>query len=472
MRLSKTLLTVTVTAALLAGCTMAPDYKRPDLAVSAQWPQGQSYASGMSDPDASISAVTWRSFFQSPQMQQIIQTALDNNRDLRVAALRVEQTRAVYRVERSALVPSVNAGGSMTRQGVPENASMTGQAMTTSTYSANVGITAYELDLFGRVRSMNEKALQEYFATEEAQSVARIALIAETANAYLTYLADKKLLTITEDTLRAQQESYDLIVRRHDLGISSLLDLEQARTSVETARANHVRYIRLVAQNRNALELLMGAKPDEAVLAALTLDTVKLAKILPVGLPSAVMLERPDIQQAEHTLRAANANIGAARAAFFPTIRLTGSAGLASESLSDLFKSGSSLAWSFAPQITVPIFSGGQNVANLDNATAAQKIAIAQYEKAIQAAFREVSDELAARGTYTEQLAAQTALVNAAGNAYKISRARYKQGIDSYLNTLDSQRQLYNAQQSEIVIQQERLVNFVTLYKVLGGGKN
>ncbi|AGH98925.1 RND efflux system, outer membrane lipoprotein CmeC [Micavibrio aeruginosavorus EPB] len=442
------------------------------MAVSAEWPQGQAYAGGMSDPQASISAVTWQSFFQSPQMQQIIQTALENNRDLRVAALRVEQARAVYRVERSALVPSVNAGGSMTRQGVPENASMTGQEMTTSTYSANVGITAFELDLFGRVRSMNEKALQEYFATEEAQSAARIALIAETANAYLTYLADKKLLTITEDTLKAQQESYNLIVRRHDLGISSLLDLEQARTSVETARANRVRYIRLVAQDRNALELLMGAKSDEAALDALTLDTVELAEILPVGLPSAVMLERPDIRQAEHTLQAANANIGAARAAFFPTISLTGSAGLASESLSDLFKSGSSLAWSFVPQITVPIFSGGRNVANLDNATATQKIAVAQYDKAIQTAFREVSDELAARGTYTEQLAAQTALVTAAGNAYKISRARYEQGIDSYLNALDSQRQLYNAQQSEIAVQQERLVNFVTLYKVLGGGKN
>jgi len=318
---------------------------------------------------------------------------------------------------------------------------------------------------------MNERALEEYFATEEAQQSARIALIAETANAYLTYLADKKLLGITEDTLKSQQEAYDLIKKRYDLGTSSQLDLEQARTSVETARANRARYLRFVAQDRNALELLMGTAPDTAILDALTLDTVELADNLPVGLPSAVLLERPDIRQAEHSLKAANANIGAARAAFFPAISLTGSAGFASESLSDLFKSGSSLAWSFIPSITLPIFEGGKNIANLDSATAGQKIAVAQYEKSIQTAFREVADELAARGTYTEQLAAQTALANATGNAYRISRARYDQGTDNYLSVLDSQRELYSAQQSEITVQQERLSNLVNLYKVLGGGK-
>ena len=471
MSLSKTLFSMTAAAALLTGCTMIPDYDRPDLPVSAQWPQGQAYEGIAGVSEADISKVNWQSFFLSPPMQRVIQTSLDNNRDLRVASLQVEQARALYRVERAALVPSLGATGSGTRQGIPENASGLGKDTVSSTYSANIGTTAFELDLFGRIRSMNERALEEYFATEEAQQAARIALIAETANAYLTYLADKKLLGITEDTLKSQQKAYALIKKRYDLGTSSQLDLEQARTSVETARANRARYLRFVAQDRNALELLMGTAPDMAVLDSLTLDTVQLADNLPVGLPSAVLLERPDIKQAEHSLKAANANIGAARAAFFPTISLTGSAGFASESLSDLFKSGSSLAWSFIPSITLPIFEGGKNIANLDSATAGQKIAVAQYEKSIQTAFREVADELAARGTYTEQLAAQTALANATSNAYRISRARYDQGTDNYLSVLDSQRELYSAQQSEITVQQERLSNLVNLYKVLGGGK-
>lgn len=476
MNMPKTLLAATITASLLTSCTMIPDYERPALPVSEQWPQGQAYENGIGASEADISAVSWQSFFRSPQMQRIIQTALDHNRDLRVASLQVEQARALYRIERSALVPSVDAGGSMTRQGIPQNASpfggqSGGQDMIITNYSANIGTTAFELDLFGRIRSLNEQALEEYFATQEAQQAARIALISETANAYLTYLADKKLLTITEDTLTSQQDAYDLIKRRFDTGIASQLDVEQARTSVETARANRARYVRFLAQDRNALELLMGTSPDMAVLDALTLDTVELADTLPVGLPSTVLLARPDIQQSEHALKAANANIGAARAAFFPTISLTGSAGFASSDLSNLFKSGSSLAWTFAPQVTLPIFAGGKNIATLDSATAGQKIAAAQYEKSIQTAFREIADQLAARGTYTEQLGAQTALVNAASNAYKISRARYEQGTDNYLNVLDSQRQLYTAQQSEITVQQERLVNLVTLYKVLGGGK-
>lgn len=468
MNFSRTLLCMTT--ALLTGCTMIPDYNRPELPVTAQWPQGQAYDGIAGVSAADISKIDWKSFFLSAPMQQVIQTALDNNRDLRVATLQVEQARALYRVERSALLPSINATGTMTRQGTPQNASATGQDSVSSNYSANIGVTAFELDLFGRVRSMNQRALEEYFATEEAQKAARIALIAETANAYLTYLADTKLLGITEDTLKTQQDSYDLIKRRHELGTSSQLDLEQARTAIETARANRARYVRFVAQDRNALELLMGATPDPTALDALTLDTVQLADTLPVGLPSAVLLERPDIRQAEHALKAANANIGAARAAFFPTISLTGSAGLASASLTDLFKSGSSLAWSFIPQITLPVFNGGKNIANLDSATAAQKIAVAQYEKSIQTAFREVADELAARETYTEQLDAQKSLSAATANAHTISRARYDLGTDDYLSVLDSQRALYAAQQSEITVQQERLSNLITLYKTLGGG--
>lgn len=471
MKSLKAFLSMTAVAAFLAGCTMIPGYERPQSPVAAQWPQGPAYAGLTGVEGAGIFAVEWPSFFRSPQMRQIIETALDNNRDLRVASLRVEQARALYRVEGAALLPAVDAGAAMTRQGIPENASATGRDATTSAYSANIGTTAFELDLFGRIRSQNERALEEYFATEEARKAARIALIAETANAYLAYLADKKLLEITEDTLKAQEESFDLITRRYDLGASSRLDLEQARTSVETARANRARYLRAVAQDRNALDVLMGAPADPAALDALTLDTVDLAHDLPVGLPSAVLLERPDVRQAEHMLKAANANIGGARAAFFPAISLTGSAGFASDSLSGLFKSGSALAWSFIPQVTMPIFAGGRNMANLDGATAGQKIALAQYEKTVQTAFREVADELAARGTYTEQLAAQAALAGAAGNAHTISRARYDQGTDSYLSVLDSQRELYSAQQAEILVQRERLANLVNLYKALGGGR-
>lgn len=471
MTFSKSILTLTAATALLSACTMTPTYEKPQLPVSAEWPKGQAYEGIDGVTNGEVTQVNWQSFFKSAQMQQIIQTALDNNRDLRVATLQVEKARALYRVERSNLVPSVNAGGSLTRQGIPENASTTGQDMISSTYSANLASTAYELDLFGRVRSLNESALESYFSTEEAQSAAKISLIAETANAYMAYLADQKQLSLAEMTLAAQQESYDLIKKRFEVGVASQLNLEQARTSVETARANRARYVRLVAQDRNALELLMGTAPDLAVLDGLTLDTVVLADELPIGLPSAVLLERPDIKQAEHSLKAANANIGAARAAFFPTISLTGSAGFASDSLSDLFKSGSSLAWSFAPQVTLPIFSGGRNTANLDGANADQKIAVAQYEKSIQTAFREVSDQLAARQTYSEQLSAQKSLVEATDNTYKISRARYDQGTDSYLSVLDSQRELYSAQQSEITVQQERLNNLINLYRVLGGGK-
>jgi multidrug efflux system outer membrane protein len=328
MALSRAFVTMTAAITLLSGCTMIPAYERPALPVTAQWPEGQAYEGIVGVSEADISQVQWQSFFLSSSMQQIIQTALDNNRDLRVAVLQVEQAQALYRIERAGLVPSINANGGLTRQGTPENASITGQDMTTSTYSANVGVTAFELDLFGRVRSLNQKALEQYFATEEAQNAARIALIAETANAYLTYLADRKLLAVTEDTLKAQQESYGLIKSRYDTGVGTQLDVEQARTSLETARTNRARYIRYIAQDKNALELLMGTASDPAVLDALTLDTVKLADNLPVGLPSAVLLERPDIRQAEHSLKAANANIGAARAAFFPDNQPDGVCGL------------------------------------------------------------------------------------------------------------------------------------------------
>lgn len=467
----KPLLSAALAALLLSGCTMIPDFERPALPVSAQWPAGSAYASQNGVDNPYVAAMAWKSFFQSPEMHYVIQSALDNNRDLRIAMLQVEKARALYRIERADLVPSLNGAGGLNRQGIPDAASPTGQDSISSTATANIG-TAYEIDLFGRLRSESESALQKYFATAEAQKTARITLIAETANAYLAYLADKKLLTLTEETLTAQEQSFKIISQRHDLGVASQLDLEQARTSVEAARANKAMYTRRLAQDRNALELLMGTPPAQDILDALTLDSVTLANDLPVGLPSDVLLARPDIRGAEHNLLAADADIGAARAAFFPSISLTGSAGFASQSLSVLFSGGTSLAWSFIPQITLPLFSGGRNVANLDGAKASQKIAVAEYEKTIQTAFREVADQLAARGTYADQLQAQESLVAASRKTYEISRARYDQGTDSYLAVLDSQRALYGAEQSAIGVEQEYLSNLVNLYKALGGGSD
>jgi multidrug efflux system outer membrane protein len=457
--LNKTFLMALAASTILTGCSLTPDYNRPGAPVSAQWPQGAAYGTLSDAGERNVAEIGWKDFFISPQLQQVIQTALDNNRDLRVAALNIETARATYRVQRADLVPGINATGAGNRQRIPEKASATGRDMISSQYSANIGTTSFELDFFGRVRSMNESALEKYFATQEAYDSAHIALIAEVANAYLTYQADRKLLALTNDTLAAQQESYDVIKKSFDMGIGSALDVAQIETALETARANQAQYTRRVAQDKNALTLLMGASLDDSILDAEGLDTVQIMEDLPVGLSSSVLLDRPDIRQAEHTLKAANADIGVARAAFFPNISLTGSAGLASASLADLFTSGAGLAWSFIPQITLPIFEGGRNLANLD-----------QYEKAIQVAFREVADELAARGTYTNQLQSQDALVAATQKAYDLSQARYKAGIDSHLSVLDSQRSLYQSQQNQIVVQQQRLSNLITLYKVLGGG--
>ena len=468
--MNRLILAALVSTTILGGCTMIPDFTKPASPVEAEWPQGQAYLDLSAEDRSSIQKVSWPEFFQSPQLQKIIQTSLENNRDLRIAALNIEVARQQYRVQRADLVPTINGLGTASRQNIPENAAgLQGEGIQ-SQYSANIGTTAYELDIFGRIRSLNKQALEEYLATEEARNAVQISLIAEVANAYLVYLADQKLLKITEETLSAQQTSYDLISKTFELGVGNKLDVSQAAQLVEVARANQAQYIRQIAQDKNALLLLMGVSSEGNLLENETLDQVRLAEQLPIGLPSDVLLARPDIRQAEHSLIAANANIGAARAAFFPTISLTSSAGLASQSLSDLFKSGSGLAWTFVPQISIPIFEGGRNLANLGISETTRDIRVAEYEKAVQVAFREVSDQLAARGTYTNQLQAQRAYVEAAQSAYTLSKARYDQGIENYLNVLIEQRALYSAQQQEIVVYQQRLSNLVSLYKVLGGG--
>jgi multidrug efflux system outer membrane protein len=429
---------------------------------------GPAYKAGNGDANL-FAATAWRDYFSDAKLQKLIQLALDNNRDLRVAALNIEKARAQYQIQRSELFPSINASGSGTAKRTPASLSGTGQPVISHSYSAGLGFAAYELDFFGRVRSLKDAALEQYLATTEARDSTQISLIAEVASAYLTLGADHERLQLAKDTLTSQQASFGLTQRSFELGVASELDVRQAQTSVETARVDVARFTGQVAQDENALALLVGTAVPQDLQPVAAVDTVTAVEDIPSDIPSEVLQRRPDIQQAEHLLKSANANIGAARAAFFPSITLTGSAGAASARLSDLFKAGSG-AWSFIPQVNLPIFDGGRNLANLDVAKADEKIAVAQYEKSIQSAFREVADALATRGTIGDQLTAQQALVDATKRSYTLSDARYRKGVDSYLNVLDAQRSLYGAQQNLITIRLARQANLVTLYKVFGGG--
>lgn len=454
----------------MAGCTMAPTYTRPEAPVPAAWPTGPAYKHATTATlSPSATDIKWRDFFVDEKMRKVIDLALANNRDLRMAVLNIEKVQAQYRIQRAELFPAVNAAGSGSKQRLPASVSGTGQAMTVEQYSVNLGFSSWELDFFGRVRSLKDRALEQYLATEQARRGAQISLVAAVANAYLTLAADRENGKLAQSTLAAQQTSYSLIQRRYEVGASSELDLRQAQTRVDAARGDIARYTGQVALDENALSLLVGS-PVPAELLSGELDAVTALKDITPGLPSEVLQRRPDVLQAENQLKAANANIGAARAAFFPRITLTTSIGTASDQLSGLFKTGSA-AWSFAPQIILPIFDAGSNLANLDAATADRDIYIAQYEKAIQSAFREVADALAQRGTVGDQVEAQQSLVHASSESYRLSEARYTRGIDSYLTVLDAQRSLYGAQQGLIALRLARFTNRVILYKVLGGGE-
>jgi len=454
----------------LAGCTtMAPNYTRPDAPIPGNWPSGPAYKdSAARSDDKAVADIKWQEFFINEQLQKLIDLALDNNRDLRIAALNIEKSQALYRIQRADLFPTVNAAGSAVEARTPGVLSATGHAITTHQYSVNLWVSAYELDLFGRVRSLKDQALEQFFATEESRRSMQISLVAEVAGNYLTLAADKDLLKIAQDTFTSQQASYNLIKRRFEAGASSELDLRQAQTSVDSARVDIARFTSQVAQDQNALALVIGSPVPPDLLPA-GLSEVTEVKELSAGLPSEALQLRPDIMQSEHLLRAANANIGAARAAFFPSITLTTSIGLSSDQLSGLFKGGTG-TWSFAPRISLPIFDAGRNQANLKVSEVDREIFLAQYEKAIQSAFREVADALAQRGTLGDQMEAQQSLADATAASYRLSEARYRSGITSYLSVLDSQRSLYNAQQGLISVRLSRLINLVTLYKVLGGG--
>ncbi|WP_459206569.1 AdeC/AdeK/OprM family multidrug efflux complex outer membrane factor [Pseudomonas sp. MLB6B] len=465
--MTKSLLSLAVTAFILGGCSLIPDYQRPEAPVPAQFPQGPAYSPAES---ANVAAAEqgWRQFFTDPALQQLIQTSLENNRDLRVAALNIDAYRAQYRIQRADLLPAVSADGAGTRQRLPADLSTTGQSAITSQYSATLGVSAYELDLFGRVRSLSEQALETYLSSEEARRSTQIALVASVANAYYAWQADQAQLKLTQDTLKAYEQSLSLTQRASDVGVSSALDLSQARTAVEGARVKLAQYQRLVAQDVNSLAVLIGTGIPNNLPEPLKLDADQLSEV-PAGLPSDLLQRRPDIQEAEHLLKAANANIGAARAAFFPRISLTANAGTLSPDMGGLFSGGSG-TWLFQPQISLPIFNGGALRASLDYAKIQKDINVARYEKTIQTAFQEVADGLTARKTYKEQLQAQRDLVAANQDYYRLAERRYRIGIDSNLTFLDAQRSLFSVQQALITDRLSQLTSEVNLYKALGGG--
>ncbi|MFL9878179.1 AdeC/AdeK/OprM family multidrug efflux complex outer membrane factor [Herbaspirillum rhizosphaerae] len=458
-----------VLAMLVGGCSLMPDYQRPLAPVAPRF-SGDATSSVSSLPVADIG---WREVFTDPALRRVIELTLANNRDLRVAVLNIEKARAQYGVQRAALFPTVNASASETASRTPADLSASGSVTTGRSYSATLGFSSYELDLFGRVRSLSAQAIESFFSTAETRRSTQISLVAEVATAYLTLAADQDRLKLAQNTLDSQSRTYHLNQRSFDLGNASALTLRQAQTSVESARVDVESFTAQVAQDRNALVLLAGIELPDALLPTSLPDIAAAAAnplaTIPPGLPSDLLQRRPDILQAEHDLRSANASIGAARAAFYPRISLTASAGSSSASLSGLFKGGSG-AWSFSPGISLPIFDAGANRANLTIATTNRDIYVAQYEKAIQTAFREVSDALAQRGTLGRQLAAQEALVDASSEAFRLSEARFKYGIDSYLSVLDSQRSLYTARQNLIGTRLSRFTNLVTFYKTLGGG--
>jgi len=446
---------------VLSGCsTLEPRSTEVAPAIPAQWP-ATATAGAQGAATADVADIGWRDFFVDPRLQAVITQSLDNNRDLRVAVLNVERARAQYRIQRADRVPAIGVQGQMTRSG--------GDAPVTEQFSANLGVVEFELDLFGRVRNLSQAALQQYFAEAANRRSAQLSLVAEVANAWLTLGADSEQLRIAQATLATYEDSLRLTEARRQLGGASALELSQTRTLVETARTDVARFAGQVAQDRNALVLLAGGPIDASLLPQAEVTDVASVRPLPAGVPGDVLLRRPDVMAAEHVLLSANANIGAARAAFFPSISLTGNIGSASSELSGLFDSGTRV-WSFIPKLNLPIFQGGKLRANLGMATADRDIALAQYEKAIQSGFREAADALALNESLDAQLASQQALVAAAEQAQRLSQARYDAGLDSFLTLLDARRTAYTARQSLVSTQLAQQSNQVALYKVLGGG--
>lgn len=446
-------------ALLLTSCmTMEPHYARPEAAVPPSWPAGDPY---LRQSEATLPAVTYQEIFRDPRLQSLVAQALTNNQDLTLAAANIAAARAQHRIRRAELFPEVDA-----QTGVTGSRNDTGG--TDAQITAGVGIPAFELDLFGRVRSLTKAQLNRYFASEAAARATRLALVADIADAWLTYGADASLLKIAEETAASAQRSVTLTRARLEGGIAPRTDLRQAELVLYGANASVARQRTALAQDVNLMQLLLGAPVDKALLPASIEQAAPTIHPLRAGVSSLVLLRRPDVMQAEYQLRAANAEIGAARAALFPRISLTGLLGLASSSLSGLF-SGGAFGWNASADATYPIFRAGGGLANVRLSQAERDAALAGYQKAIQTAFREVSDALARQGTAGDELRARQAQRDSAADNYRLSEARYRAGVDSFLLALDSQRSYFAAQQTLVEVRLESATNLVDLYRALGG---
>jgi multidrug efflux system outer membrane protein len=453
----------TLSAALwLAGCSFIPTFSRPAAPVAESFSTAAAPAPAANATARTAADIEWQTFFKDARLKRLIELALQNNRDLRVAVLNIEQTRAKLQVARADQLPTVNAGINGSR-GPAANGAVT------SSYTAGLSVTAYELDFFGRVRALSQAAQAQLLGTEEARKTVQISLIASVANTYLNLLADDELLRATRETLKTRQESLRLMQLKFDNEAASKLDLSSAQSLLEAAKVSLAQQTRQRAQDENALVLLVGQPLPADLPAGLSMAEQGLLADLPPGVPSELLVRRPDVRQAEQNLLALNANIGAARAAFFPRITLTASAGVASNDLETLFSNGTSV-WSFVPQLLMPLFDAGRNQANLDAAKVNKEIAVAQYEKAIQTGFREVADALAGRATLGDQLQAQTAQLEAEKTRMGLTDLRFQNGVANSFDVLDAQRSLFTAQQAVVQVQALQLQNLVTLYKVLGGG--
>jgi multidrug efflux system outer membrane protein len=460
--------------ASLTACSLAPPYVRPEQPVPPSWPVGDAY---LRSSEAALPTVRYQDIFRDPRLQSIIAQALANNRDLRVAAANIAVARGQYRVQRAELLPEVDANAGVTaRNAEGTTTSVNGAGAvttttarrTTTSFDATVGITSFELDLFGRVRSLTAEAQNRYFATEAAARATRLTLVGDIATGWLQYAADKSLLKIAQDTATSAAKSVDLTKKRLDGGIAPRTDLRQSQLILDTAKADLAQQTTAVAQDVNALQLLVGAPVDPTLLPNSIDEAAATVAELPAGLDSSILLRRPDVVQAEYTLRAANADIGAARAELFPKITLTGLLGFASNALGALF-TGGAFNWQAGANASYPIFRAGAGRANVDVSKAQRDSALATYEKAIQTAFREVSDALARRGTMTAQLTATRDQRDAAADNYKLSDERYRGGIDNFLQSLDAQRSFYSAQRTLVTTQLTAASNLVTLYRTLGG---
>lgn len=464
MRALPRVLAAACLAAALAGCSLAPKHVQPAPPLPADWTSG-----GGAPSQANATLPDWRLVITDEPMRRVVELALEGNRDLRVAVLKIEKAQAQYQIQRADLLPKIDATAGANMQRTPAPLSGKTVAVTSRAYSVGLGFSAFELDLFGRVQSLKDAALEQFLATEESRKSVELSLVAEVATAYLTLAADREHLALAREILETEQASHEVVQSRFDFGVANELDLSRAQTTVDTARVQVARYQALVTADENMLAVLVGQPLAPELAPAKSLAEVAPVSPVPVGLPSEVLTRRPDVQAAEHQLKAANADIGAARARHFPSISLTGSYGTASNEVDNLFKSGT-VAWSFVPQITLPIFNAGAISAGVKAAEAERNILVAQYEKAVQTAFREVSDALAQGASLAAQVQAQTSLTTATAKSYELSTLRYEAGVDSFLSKLDAQRSHAASRQELIAARLGRQANMLTLYKTLGGG--